>query len=125
MAEKGHVKGVKDGSTSSGGTMVSTDTTTSSSAAGTTSGTVDPSTIIVTVTSDRSGMAYDFNLPFYAAMNISVGDLVSFEVLDGGGNKPTVPVYLERIDQGTIKSINADGASGTIAEKGSGVTINF
>ena len=115
MAEKGHVKSIKDGG-DGGGAVAGTAVALAGE---------DPTTIIISVTSDRSGVQYDFNLPYFAAMNINIGDLVLFDVLDGGGNKPTVPVYMERIQQGTIKSINADGASGTIAEKGSGAVINF
>lgn len=127
MAEKGKVKVIKDPTSSGGGIPVPSDPSTSLSASGTTTvdlGKIDLSTIFVTVTSERTGLDSDFNVPFYGSMNLNVGDQVRFTLIPNQG-KPSIPVYLERNPAGTIKSINADNASGVIIERISNKEINF
>ncbi len=130
MAEKGKVKIIKDPNNSGGGIPLppsdpSTVLATSGSTTTTTDkGTVDLSTILVTVTSDRTGLDSDFNVPYYGSMNLNVGDQVRFTLIPNQG-KPSIPVYIERNPSGTIKVINADNVSGVIVERISNKLINF
>ncbi|MBI3509994.1 MAG: hypothetical protein HY064_04980 [Bacteroidetes bacterium] len=122
MAETGKIKVIKDDMGSGGGITYTSGGGSTGSIGG---GAIDLSQILVTVVSDRTGQEYIFNIPYYGSMNLNVGDSVKFEVLPQPMQKPDIPVYLERIQTGTIATINADGASGTITEKTSGKTVNF
>lgn len=133
MAQKGHVKVIKNDTGNGGGISLGSG---SGSTSGTTSGAVGSvgsvgsapaslATVAVTITAENSGVDLDFNIPFHTAMLLNVGDLVRFEVINGKRGTPDIPVYVERIPSGVVASINPDGASGIINERISSKPIAF
>jgi cold shock CspA family protein len=139
MAEKGHVKVIKNDTGNGGGiaiapaggdkggTPVDTANGTGSAAAGSGTAATPPAltTVMVTVTSNRTGLDLNFNIPYHTAMTLNVGDLVRYETLAGKKGTADIPVYLERIPAGVVASIAADGASGVITERNSDKPVNF